>query len=131
MKAGKYILRNAPFERSEQIDDLILFFRVRKTRITEELYSLILNNSRSYLHSYVREQIIRLTNRKFVPTPIKQEVQEETHPSYIKHISNTQPACGLSQDDPIKKVSSVNRMNDKAMNHHPSDSDYEYGLSDW
>lgn len=102
MKAGKYILRNAPFERSEQIDDLILFFRVRKTRITEELYSLILNNSRSYLHSYVREQI-----------------------------SNTQPACGLSQDDPIKKVSRLNRMNDKAMNNHPSDSDYDYGLSDW
>lgn len=131
MKAGKYILRNAPFERSEQIDDLILFFRVRKTRITEELYSLIIKNSRPYLHSYVREHIIKLTNKKLVPLPIKQEFQGLKQPTYKKHISNTQPACGLSQDDPIKKVSCVNRMNDKAMNHHPSDSDYEYGLSDW
>lgn len=130
MKAWKYILYHAPYERSDQIDDLFLFFRVRKVKITEELYSLIINNTTSYLRSYVRDQIIRFTHKKFVPQPFVQE-PPKTIKSTHKHISNTQPASGLSDDDPIKKTSRINSMIEKAITRHLSDSDYEYGVSDW
>ena len=132
MKAAKYIAWHAPYQRTEDIDDLFLFFKIRRTRLTIDLYSLMLKHSRPFLHEYIRNRTIKFTNSGVVPPPVShQKGPEAIKPSVRKLVRNTEPAKGLSQDDPIKKATELHRMNSVALNNHPKDNDYEYGLSDW
>jgi hypothetical protein len=133
MKAGKYITWHAPYERTSQIDDLFLFFKIRKVRLTKELYSLMLRHARPYLHEYIREKVTHFTGNKFIPAPINQSKRNDL-PKPTKRRPSTrisEPAKGLSADDPIRKVSNLNRQSSIIINQHPKDDEFEYGLSDW
>ena len=132
MKAAKYIIWHAPYERIEEIDDLFLFFKIRRTRITMDLYSLMLTHSKANLHEYIRKRVIKFTHSGLIPSPIIQQSEQSPKPPQTKtFVRNAEPAKGLSPDDPIKKTSRLNRMNRIAISNHPKDDDYEYGLSDW
>lgn len=131
MKAGKYITWHAPYEQTSQIDDLFLFFKIRKVKLTKELYSLMLKNARPYLHEYIRERVMRFTGGKFIPAPISQNKNTAINAKSKPITRISEPAKGLSADDPIRKVSNLNRQNSIIINKHSKDDEFEYGLSDW
>ena len=133
MKAGKYISWHAPYEQTSQIDELFLFFKIRKVKLTKELYSLMLKKARPYLHEYIREKVVRFTGGKFIPAPINQSKRNDLQKSAKRKPNTriTEPAKGLSADDPIRKMSNLNRQNTILLNQHPKDDEFEYGMSDW
>ncbi len=133
MKAEKYITWHAPYERTSQIDDLFLFFKIRKVKLTKGLYSLMLRNARPYLHEYIREKVIHFKGCNLKPAQINQSKRNDLQKSTKRKPSSriSEPAKGLSADDPIRKVSNLNRQNSVFINQHPKDDEFEYGLSDW